>query len=643
MSGVADEVAGRAQRAFAAGDWSAVDDALRPYAPALDAHLRLVWVEARRRLGDDGSALRPEVRRAVIDAGPDADRLVRAAHILARLGDPVGAEAVAARAVRAAPTHHDARLAHAETLSHLGREREAVLTLEDGLDPAISPSRALAAARLRRDHWDGAGARSVAEAVLAQHPGDATAWTLAIDGAVVAGDPDAAARVTAAVPHVAPHDLLLRALDAGALEEARGIAETLPPGLRAAWRARWALWDGRLDDARTAATEGDAVPLAAMVLAACDVVDGHPDPAVWEGLVAASSRVDPLAGDPIAARLWEGEAWRLVGRPDRARVAAQDAVARHGRHLLRAQLLTLVADDASPVSSSVQADPQAVVDAHALPHAAVWSGPAEQPRGEARALHAVLGLDRSRWPTARGPDGRAVRVHVPEAPLHRLRPLQESALVRDPAEVQADFAALARAWPDDPTVLTWAAELDLWLGAYEDALAKVEEALRRCRTQKWAWAGLGAARLFLGDPAGALAAFEEGRRTTGGDGPSAAAYRGEAHWRLGRLDDAARDLVEALRAKPGRVSAWLLWARVRAAQGHPDDASRVWDRLRATSPGTVADVRVRTGHDASPVEPIEVLLSQMQGNRSSTLPTTRIDRVLRLVTWVPPASRPRMG
>lgn len=133
-----------------------------------------------------------------------------------------------------------------------------------------------------------------------------------------------------------------------------------------------------------------------------------------------------------------------------------------------------------------------------------------------------------------------------------------------PQEAIAEMdAALAGAPPEDAgQVLAWRGALDLWLGRYEEALARLEEACRLDAQCAFCWRA--AALLKLGRPAEALAGLDETLARFPRDF-EAYVWRGEAKRELGLYQEALKDLNEETIVDEKREPPIWLWALVNRA------------------------------------------------------------------------------
>lgn len=230
------------------------------------------------------------------------------------------------------------------------------------------------------------------------------------------------------------------------------------------------------------------------------------------------------------------------------------------------------------------------------------------------------------WVSDDDPDGRLRRLVIPSPRDEAKRALWHLWL-EDPEEVRARIDAVVRRYARRYEPLLYRGELALFLGRWAEARADFEAALRLESHARWAFIGLGAAVLGEGHPARAIDTLDRGMVIAGGVGPTLYVYRGEAHRRLGHLDEAARDLEEACRLNPTRLSAWINLALTRGAAGRVEERRALLQRVRAAAPGLMVDAAALLGARLPPpweapaddlAEPLlEQALTLMRGNRSS--------------------------
>ena len=239
---------------------------------------------------------------------------------------------------------------------------------------------------------------------------------------------------------------------------------------------------------------------------------------------------------------------------------------------------------------------------------------------------ALLGGNRSPFPTVTR-DGELRSIRVPPNPRDRARQIQHRArwigIERVKDEMGAELARLGRY----PIAECYEAELDLWSGDYGLAREKFERILARAPRTVWAWIGLGAGRDPLGRSEQRAEHSGRGREGMGWRGATLPVYRGEALFRLGRLDEAAAELEEACRTHPSRVAAWVLRVLVEHARGRAAARDEAFAHLDGGATALLSDAaraaRVDGWWPGSPsAETQQRVAAQalvlMRGNRSSS-------------------------
>lgn len=155
--------------------------------------------------------------------------------------------------------------------------------------------------------------------------------------------------------------------------------------------------------------------------------------------------------------------------------------------------------------------------------------------------------------------------------------------------------ARAAAPPEDAgQVLAWRGAFDLWMGRYEEALARLDEACGLDAQCAFSWRG--AALLKLGRPEEALVQLDEALARFPRDF-EAYVWRGEAKRELGLYEEALKDLNEETLVVPNREPPIWLWALVnrglvKAALG---DAAGLKEDFDALPSYFVDYLRVKTG------------------------------------------------
>jgi len=124
------------------------------------------------------------------------------------------------------------------------------------------------------------------------------------------------------------------------------------------------------------------------------------------------------------------------------------------------------------------------------------------------------------------------------------------------------------------------------LGEYDEAFAAFETMMAK-RPSAAAYARVAYARELRGNLQGALEAMEFAAKATTPEDPEAqawyAAQIGELYLRMGKLDDAEREYRRAAFLFPAYPHAMIGQGKVKAAQGHPDEALAIYlEQLKRT-------------------------------------------------------------
>jgi tetratricopeptide (TPR) repeat protein len=192
--------------------------------------------------------------------------------------------------------------------------------------------------------------------------------------------------------------------------------------------------------------------------------------------------------------------------------------------------------------------------------------------------------------------------------------------------VRGLYRELAPRAQGHPRFPLYQGEVELWMGAYEDAARIFRAILDEHPDVKWAWIGLGASAMLQGELAEAQTIWRRGLSITGCAGPTLYVYRGECHRRQGQLDDARRDLELAVRQKPERLSAWINLALL---EGQGEILQRVERECVDRAPILMEQLSGGT------VPRLEGVLEAMRGNRSSSRVTYHLwGRVWHFMTRV---------
>jgi tetratricopeptide (TPR) repeat protein len=174
---------------------------------------------------------------------------------------------------------------------------------------------------------------------------------------------------------------------------------------------------------------------------------------------------------------------------------------------------------------------------------------------------------------------------------------------------RALYRDLASLVDNHPLYRIYHGELELWMGAYEEAERIFRQILDRDKTVRWAWIGLGASLMFQGDLRQAQDIWDRGLSITHWAGPTLYVYRGECYRRQGKAALARRELETALQQKPHRLSARINLALLNE---DPEAIERVEQECIAFAPLLMEEL------SGSPAERLEKVLEAMRGNRSSS-------------------------
>jgi tetratricopeptide (TPR) repeat protein len=200
-----------------------------------------------------------------------------------------------------------------------------------------------------------------------------------------------------------------------------------------------------------------------------------------------------------------------------------------------------------------------------------------------------------------------------------------------PDTVLQRLTAVMEEYPDSSLPRAYRAELQLWLGEYEAARCDLEAAIAQHAKTRWAYYGLASLANVEGNPSGALASCERSIEALGSEAPAIHVHRGEALRRLGRTDDAIRELRRACDLNRNRLSGHLNLALAGGDAGDAGAQAAGYRWLRAQAPGLVSDagfglgIREWDDDDALSVDAIRALLERMllmmRGNRASSITT----------------------
>ena len=404
---------------------------------------------------------------------------------------------------------------------------------------------------------------------------------------------------------------------------------------------RMALWRGKTETARDWANQALAQDPdhreGHFILGAAAVVDGQMEEAM-KPLSKAIDGTGPVTWLHLdAAWAFRSTSLRDMGEHKPAMQAGATAMYTAQDYNVAAQVARITAAYyVFPQSGRMDPRHSEIAEqVHGLAEdpSAQWDGRAHTFREGMAAVERRLSGNRSSLSTWVDADGSLRQHHVPPYPRNSGRMLQMQIRCRSPDAIFADFDALRRAHPQDPTVLTYQGELRVWLGMHQDAEVNFLEAIDLDPRTTWAWIGLAASRLYRGQAEHALETLAEGVIRVQYEGPTVYVYRGEANPLLGRLDEAEPDLTRATRDKPQRLSAWINRTLCAESSGNPAPAQVLGAQLAQTNPSFWRDAAKAA---SSPDQTLATCLVLMRGNRSSTILTYLTkDDTLRLVRWRP--------
>lgn len=209
-------------------------------------------------------------------------------------------------------------------------------------------------------------------------------------------------------------------------------------------------------------------------------------------------------------------------------------------------------------------------------------------------------------------DGKLTSYPLPVDPRHLGAIVQLVLRTRGADAARALYRDLAPRVADHPLFRIYHGELELWMGAHEEAERIFKEILDRDKSVRWAWIGLGASLMFQGDLRQAQRIWDRGLSITRWPGPTLYVYRGECYRRQGELALARRELEAGLRQKPQRLSTRINLALLSES---PEEIERIEQECVAYAPLLMEEIS-KVGD--SPAERLEKVLEAMQGNRSSS-------------------------
>jgi len=513
---------------------------------------------------------------------------------------------------------------------HFGQEAEAALDalLRAGDDPTLR--------RVAAQHYQATARPKEALAqmhyVLEAAPADARLCRWQLDLAVFAGERDIGRQVAARAMRLDPtiwFDVVEQMLKLGLLDEVEAEAQSrasTPQG--AAMLAQLDLfrgdWERAYAQASAALERAPDLELALCVMVAASIAAGDLDRAQRD-----SSRRSGEVGPTL--RTWTADLLRRRGDLQGARrelTRVQNEVPDYfAAKLLWVLVKAAIEDEPWPNTAAYEGLMEGQLAALGI-ELEVRDG--HVAGSELRAAVGVvlekLAGNRTPFPTT-VQDGRLLSLYLPASPRRRVQEIQHKAIWMGLDLAKQRVAAELERIGNHPIARCYGAELDLWAGDYDVARQKFEDILGEARQTTWAWIGLGASRILLGDAEEGLRTLDEGVKVMGWRGATLPAIRGEALFRLGRLDEAAVEIQEACANHPSRVSSSVLRVLIADARGETAERDQVFSHLDDSAPALVADAQRAAGVEGwwPGTAPAEVLarvceqaLALMRGNRSSS-------------------------
>ena len=372
------------------------------------------------------------------------------------------------------------------------------------------------------------------------------------------------------------------------------------------WRARFALWRNQPATARRLLQDLQPTAEVRCLQAIAAVLDGEMDEAdaLLSKLLAGESRAEALN--------WLATVRRMQRRYGEAVRAADDANSASTMFNLAIRIeheLSATALGASRFTRLLRLFGFRVRTIGELEYADLLYPFGLKPNDRVEELERVLQRfagNHSPWPTT--VDQESLAFHrLPQDPRFLGASIQRVLFTRGAEAVRDLYRTLAPTVQSHPLFLIYQGEIELWLGAYEDAARIFHDALARDRKTRWAWIGLGASQLFQGELRAAQDTWSKGVAETGMNGPTLFIYRGECFRRQGNTREARKDLLHAAAQRPQRLSALINLALL-------DERSEVTHQAQQAC-RTFAPLLMRE-LESSP-KPLEDVLAAMRGNRSS--------------------------
>ena len=227
------------------------------------------------------------------------------------------------------------------------------------------------------------------------------------------------------------------------------------------------------------------------------------------------------------------------------------------------------------------------------------------------------------------PSETLTRLHIQAHSRFSSRYAQELIRTRSVEDVLEFFDEMIAADPDNPIIYTHSGEVLLWLGRYEESLVEFKKSIAITPKVRWAYIGLCANELMLGNYQKALDWCSDGLKAFPPPGRTMFPYRAEVYRRMGKLDLARKDMKRAAEMTPGRMTGWMNEALIERAFGDESLMVPAYRKVVERNPcivETALDEMDNPFDLQSPTidgieELFEYMMLMMRGNRSSDFVT----------------------
>lgn len=248
------------------------------------------------------------------------------------------------------------------------------------------------------------------------------------------------------------------------------------------------------------------------------------------------------------------------------------------------------------------------------------------------ALERLKG-NRSTMSTYVDESGTLRRVIARSGPRHAARRALQLIRIHPPTQVIERLDETVKHYRTSSLPVCHRGELYLWLGDLRLARADLDEAIALLPQTRWAHIGKTGIDILEGNLERALETCAHGVEIMGNTyGPAVYIYRGEALRRLGRFEEARKDLELVAELTPTRVSAWVNLGLLYHQLGLSDEFETAWQNVIKAIPALVSDaaraLEIVVWSDQGPlpsrddrVRILERSLEMMGGNRSSSCVT----------------------